>query len=173
MLCEMCGKEVPRLVKCDIEGTMLNCCQDCAKFGNRITPSHSGDSPGYQAAQPKGHVEKALERRKQRQTPRDIYEKMGPRELVDDYGERVRKARVSRGMTPEDLGRAINERKSIINQVESYTMHPDEKLVKKLERELNISLMEEGDYSAPKSSGNASKGMTLGDLIKYEDSKKG
>ena len=33
MICELCGKDVPRLHKVVIEGVIMNVCDECAKFG--------------------------------------------------------------------------------------------------------------------------------------------
>ncbi|NIR13810.1 helix-turn-helix domain-containing protein, partial [Candidatus Bathyarchaeota archaeon] len=62
-------------------------------------------------------------------------------ELVVDFGQRVRKARLEAGLTQEDLGRKIREKVSVLRKVETGKMTPDNILAKKLEHALNIKLL--------------------------------
>ena len=55
----------------------------------------------------------------------------------------IRKARESKKWSREDLGKKINERVSVITRIETGKMTPDTKLTKKLEKALNINLLEE------------------------------
>ena len=64
---------------------------------------------------------------------------------MEDFNTIVRKARESRGWTREELGAKIYEKVSVINRIESGKMEPDIKLAKKLEKTLNITLIEKYD----------------------------
>ena len=87
--------------------------------------------------------------------------------LVSDFHVRIRRAREKLLWTPEDLGKKINEKKSVILKLEGGQMHPDDTLVRKLERTLNIKLKERPTMaSAPKSA--VARGLTLGDFIRVE-----
>ncbi len=61
-------------------------------------------------------------------------------EIVDNYGDIVRKAREKMGLTREQLAKILKEKESVIARIENYEMVPDDKLAKKLERVLKIKL---------------------------------
>lgn len=160
MLCEVCGKQTQMLRVVSIEGSELNACPECARFGVERSPK-----PKRSTAEPV-HVSEALEKREKRAQTRDVLQDM-PDELVTDFGQRIRKARERLAWTPEDLGKKINEKKSVILKLESGQMRPDDALTRKLERFLSIKLKEKPtQISAPRASGQ--RGLTLGDLIKIE-----
>ena len=62
--------------------------------------------------------------------------------LVSDYGVVVRQAREKLGLGRVTLASKISEKKSIVTSVESGNIHPNEKLIKKLENFLKIKLTE-------------------------------
>jgi putative transcription factor len=90
-------------------------------------------------------------------------------ELAEDYPKRISKARSKKGLTQEDLAKQINEKKSVISRLESGEMRPSDKLIKKLERTLDIKLKERMEFQIEESKKKlTSGGVTLGDLIKME-----
>ncbi|HDD60892.1 MAG: TIGR00270 family protein [Thermoplasmata archaeon] len=132
MICEMCGKDVNELVLVEVEGAFLKVCKSCARMGKEMKrPSRAAET--HSPATP------ALRRRS---SPPDIFERM-TKEVVEDYPQRIRRAREALGLSQEDLARKINEKKSIIAKLESGHIYPPDKLVKKLEKALGIELMEE------------------------------
>ena len=64
-------------------------------------------------------------------------------ELVDDYGVVIRRAREARGMSHEDLALKIREKASLLKKIEREAIVPEDKVRKKLERTLQITLTEE------------------------------
>jgi putative transcription factor len=165
MICELCGKEVSYLKPFLIEGSLLKVCPDCAKFGTekprepgaagagggaRSSGGSSGmrggyrDESGYTTGGPTKDeiIHKRLESRQRRMKSKDIYDQGTDKELVEDYHKRIQQARDHLGWNQEELGQKINERKSIISKLESRSIKPDDKLVRKLEKALNIKLME-------------------------------
>ena len=155
MLCEMCGKEVPFLKPIFIEGSMLKVCAICAKFGKAVAQepepvpgseerTESRTSYGYTPpSRSKDEIiQSRLEHRARRMKTKDVYEQSGEKELVEDYHKRIQQARNSLGWSQEELGQKINERKSVISKLENRSMKPDDKVVRKLEKALNIKLME-------------------------------
>jgi putative transcription factor len=97
---------------------------------------------------------------------RDVLSAHGSRELAMDYSTRVKKARMAKGWTPEDLGKKINEKKSLITKLEAGEIKPNEKLRKKLERTLGIKLTEElEDVKVAK---KKSSPTVLGDIVKIK-----
>ncbi len=157
MICELCGKDVPRLHRVVIEGVIMNVCDDCAKFGKELKKNEVPKDVKYV---PPEVIRERLER-KQRRRYRDIDEE---EVLVEDYAERIRKARESMGLTQDELAKKILEKKTVISKLERGEMHPDDKLIKKLEKTLNIKLKEKVSTVYRKDEKKA-QGLTLGDLI--------
>jgi len=102
-------------------------------------------------------------------------------ELVDDYGERIRKAREKIGIPLPVLAERIAEKESSLEHVETEKTHPSESLCRKLEKELGITLLETVSSSSAPGRGAASGGggsggkgapITLGDIIEIEKKEK-
>ena len=134
---------------------MLKVCSVCEKFGKGAPPEPSPIRESSGAGQPRSTqgaymdtqspedvVHRRLEFRARRMKSKDIYEQTGPKELVEDYHKRIQQARSRLGLNQEQLGQKINERKSIISKLENKSLKPDDKLVRKLEKALEIKLME-------------------------------
>ena len=159
MLCEMCGKDVPSLRRAVIEGSAMSVCGGCVRFGVAVVGAENEITGRSRAVD-------ALDRRAKRAQTKDIYTQMEA-ELVPEYAQMVRDARVRRGLTPEQLSEKLKESRTTIAQLERNELRPSDTLVKKLERELGLKLMEKPDYvpTTPKKTGGAS-GFTLGDMIR-------
>ncbi len=162
MICEMCGVEAPRLKRIVIEGSTLNVCQKCVKFGQ----DHTAAS-GTEAVSESNTISERLERREKRQKTRDVFEGSKD-ELALDYPQRIRKGRSSMGLSQEELAKKINEKKSVVAKLETGDMVPDDKIIKKLEKTLDISLTEKIDAVTTPKRTDVRKAMTLGDFIRVE-----
>jgi putative transcription factor len=68
-------------------------------------------------------------------------------ELAPDWFKRVRVAREARTWTPEDLGKKLNEKKSVVLKIESGSFRPPDALVRKIEHLLQVRLR--ADPEAP------------------------
>ena len=164
MICEMCGKEVPVTKPVFIGKAKLNVCSNCAKFGDdyRATQSKGGSAgPSAQV------IEQRLQRREQRMQTKDVYRGAETVELIDDYGGAIRKARLAKGMDLDQFAASILEKKGILAKVEATDLIPDDKLVKKLEKALDIKLTETFSSGGRIGGGQSAK-MSLGDFIKKE-----
>ena len=164
MICEMCGKEVPVTKPVFIAGAKLNVCPNCSKFGDdaRANQSKSG-APGPSAQV----IEQRLQRREQRMQTKDVYRGTETVELIDDYGGEIRKARMAKGMDLDEFAASIFEKKGILAKIEANQLVPDDKMVKKLEKALDIKLTETVSSGGRIGGGQSSK-MSLGDFIKKE-----
>ncbi|MCX8187261.1 MAG: helix-turn-helix domain-containing protein [Nitrososphaeria archaeon] len=92
-------------------------------------------------------------------------------ELVEDFGEVVRAARIKMGLTQEDLARQLNEKLATIKKIESGEFKPPIVLARRLERFLKVRLLEPVEAPenvAGKVSTRKEPGISLGDLIKKE-----
>ncbi|QLH75083.1 MAG: TIGR00270 family protein [Methanomassiliicoccales archaeon] len=160
MPCELCGNEKGKLTTVQIEGTMLRVCDECAKFGDNVRGT-SKDAPN------KIIIQSRLENRERRMKTKDVYQSEEEIiELADDYGERIRKGREAKGWKQEEMAAKINERVSLIQNIERGHIKPDDNLVKKLEKALGIVLMEKVPLIKTEKKAVANKGMTLEDFIK-------
>lgn len=135
MHCELCGIEHKKLKKVMIEGSILAVCERCMRYGS------SYSEPVSQIKMSTAEIAHRLELRRKFLIDKNIFEEQKA-DLMHDYTRRIRAARLQLGLTPEQLGKKINEKKTVINKLESGAMVPDEKLIKKLERALSIKLLE-------------------------------
>lgn len=153
MICELCGTEFPKTRRVIIEGTPLNVCSNCAKFGTPVTKEQ---------ARKESPVLERLERKRYR--PPDIYEREVDI-LVRDFSTRIREARMRMDISQEEFGKQLNEKWSVINKLETGDLRPDDKLVAKLERALGITLREKLKPTEVEKK-TAGKALTIGDLIR-------
>ena len=135
MICEMCGVDVPRLRRIVIEGSTLEVCQRCEKFGQDY--EEIKDKDGIIG---RDTIAERLKRREKRLKGKDVLEG-SEKELAFDYPKRIRSARAKAGLNQEELGKKINENKSVVAKLETGDMIPDNKLIRKLEHTLDISLI--------------------------------
>ncbi|MEM3341667.1 MAG: multiprotein bridging factor aMBF1 [Thermoplasmata archaeon] len=158
MNCEMCGSP-GHLTPVSIEGTLLNVCSKCAKYG---TPVSKNEVAKY--APPSERVQKALESRAKKSQSKDVFSNAGEEELVSDFAERILRARQLKGWSQEEFAKKLNEKQSVISKIEGGDMVPPDELVKKIEKLLGIKLMEKPSYARVQTASTA-RGMTLGDFL--------
>ena len=161
MECEICGKPVPENnpIRAKIEGSVMVVCKECSKLG---TIQKAPPKPKFRQ-QPKG--------KKQNKTQNRNYSRNDEptEELIEDFEMEIRKARESKGWSREDLGKKINERVSVITRIETGKMTPDAKLTRKLEKALNVKLLEKVDNVDLNQFINSSSGeRTLGNIMKIK-----
>ena len=136
--CELCGSKATRKAK--VEGSILNVCDDCVKFGKEIP---------------------RIEIRKKEMRTTQIEEM--EHELVKDFRKIIRKAREKRKLTQEDLAKKLKEKSSVIKRIEEGWMPPLQ-LIKKLERFFEIKLRERIVESVLNKKLNA-RNLTIGDIV--------
>lgn len=161
MRCEVCGQEIrgePR--RRVIEGAKMVVCGRCAQFGSEEWSPNQSKTP--------------IKRTTRRSSPRprrNYVEEAEELVLVDNYGEKIRKARQKAGFTVEDLSRKINEKESFIKKLEKEDFSPTPRVREKLKRTLGIELIERAEsVSGPVLSGPRGP-LTLGDMIKIKEPK--
>lgn len=152
MNCEMCGSET-RLYKTLIEGTELNVCRECAKFGKIIAPIR------IEVKEKKKTGTTAIPKGPEKETIQII---------IQNYGETIKKARESLGLKQEDFAKKINEKESLIHKIETGNFEPNIDLARKLERFLKIKLIEQHEETHEKSSKAKGDGFTIGDFVKVK-----
>jgi putative transcription factor len=141
MICEMCGKEVDLLNRVRIEGTTLGLCAECSRFGEVVAPEGRPSGGGAPAPSgPAGAIDERLRVRARRMVERDLFQELPELELLPDWPKRVRQAREKLGWTPEEFGKRLNEKKSLVLKLESGSFHPPDATVRKLEHLLKVRL---------------------------------
>ncbi len=161
MRCEVCGHKIhTEPITAIIEGAKLTVCVECSKHGKIIHEEV--------------HLPKAA--LKKPQAPITMVQKRPivasvqlTQELTQDYANKIRFAREKLVLTHEELGKKINEKASVLRNLEAGKMEPNNQLASKLEHMLKIKLLvpisEEKVSQIPKS---ANQELTLGDLIKMD-----
>ncbi len=139
MLCEMCGEEVESTSRIRVEGSVLRLCPECARFGKPVDPPVAPPAAAPRRPAHFAPVGSASRRAEER----DLFAEMPEMELATDWPHRLRTAREARQWTPEDLGKRLNEKKSVVLKLESGSFRPPDALVRKLEHMLGVRLRAE------------------------------
>jgi putative transcription factor len=161
--CEVCGHKIhTEPITAVIEGARLTVCVECAKHGKII---HQEEVAIPKPAQKKPQRPITVVQRKPVVASVQITQ-----ELTQDYANKIKVAREKLVLTHEELGKKINEKASVLRNLEAGKMEPNNQLASKLEHMLKIKLLipisEEKAVQIPKS---ANKELTLGDLIKIDE----
>ncbi|MDI9624405.1 MAG: multiprotein bridging factor aMBF1 [Methanothermobacter sp.] len=149
MRCEICGRKIPgRPIRVKIEGSVMDVCIDCSKFGK----------VQRQPKKPKRILRKKITRPME-----PVYE------VLEDYNKIIRDARERRGWSREDLAKKMNEKVSVIHRIEAGRMEPDIKLAKKFEKTLNIRILEKfEEEEIPEARRGSFRGATIGDIARIK-----
>ncbi|MFO7792045.1 MAG: multiprotein bridging factor aMBF1 [Candidatus Saliniplasma sp.] len=157
MNCELCGKKVGKPKKVKVEGSTLQVCEQCARYGKEVLEKDDSDAKDIMS-----RVNKSRSRSRS-SSGFDSDRKT----LVMDYPDKIREARLGEELTQEELAKKLNEKKSVVAKLEKEDMRPSDSLRKKLEKTLNITLLEEIEQVSPTTE-HTESGLTIGDLIKEE-----
>jgi putative transcription factor len=137
--CDLCGKDT-NLIPANIEGSVLNACHSCAQFGTSIAVSRK---PKVKFKHPKPQIE-----------------------VVANYAKILKDARREIKLTQDQVARALNEKISVIQKVESGKIRPSLSLAAKLEKFFSIQLTEEAHMNTENYSSKESPQLTIADLLK-------
>ena len=146
MLCEMCGEDVESTARIRVEGSVLRLCPECARFGEAVDPPPPVTPAGSRAPLRPTHTA-PVRSASRRAEERDLFAEIPEMELAPDWPQRLRSAREACQWTPEDLGKRLNEKKSVVLKLESGSFHPPDALVRKLEHMLSVRLRAEPNAS--------------------------
>ncbi|TKX72597.1 MULTISPECIES: multiprotein bridging factor aMBF1 [Halorubrum] len=175
--CEMCGAEEASLTTTKVEGAELELCSSCTDFGTEVRDESTGSGGGkYSTSSSTGKSSSSSGSSGSSSgsgssggstRPRDMFDDMD--EIATDYDERIREARESRGLSQEELADQLNEKASLIRKLERGDTLPTDEVQRKLERALDISLVE-GQSSDDADWETSDAGtMTLGDVVKRKE----
>lgn len=118
--CEVCGKAVSNPRRIELDGVILDVCDDCMKLGKEI---------------PTERLRAVISRRavKEEEFERE------PRELADDFSKRIRDAREERNLKQEEAAGKIGISPSLLRRIEGG-LKPDDKTLSKISRFYGIDL---------------------------------
>jgi len=155
MRCEICGKKlVEEPLKTKIDGSIMVTCKECSKFGKIQREPPKPKRPGA----PRGSATRRV------QKPREPAE-----EVVENVNDIVRDAREKKGWSREELGEKIYEKASVVTRIESGKMIPDLKLARKIEKLMNVVLVEKNDDVTADEIGHLKiRGATIGDIARIK-----
>ena len=162
MRCEVCGREIfGNPYYRVIEGGKLTVCGQCAQFSKQewdpTRPQARKMPTRRRSAQPR------------RRSDIDTAENM---ELVEGYGMIIKKARQKKKLTVEDFAKKISEKESVIKKLEKENLNPPMNLVRKVQRELGVKILEEAERASGSVLTRPMGPRTLGDMIKIKDTTK-
>lgn len=141
MKCDMCGKK-GRLYKAVIEDAHLIVCHDCTKFGKVIEEINATKMYPKKKEDSVAHI------------------------VVEDYSAQIKNKREKLGLTQDEFAKKLNEKTSIIHQLESGHMKPSAQLANKLLKTFGLKLVEEYKETHETLESGEAGSFTLGDFIK-------
>ncbi len=146
--CDMCGKS-ENLVKALVEGVEMNVCRACAGFGKVLEQPQAFRRSFQKYQKPAEPV---------------IIEA-----VMDDYAEKIKQAREKRKLNQEEFARFLTERESLLTSIEAGRQKPTIELAKKLEKLLNIQLIEMIKEEPMQKEEARKKGpLTIGDMLQMK-----
>ena len=176
----MCGAEQASLTTTKVEGAELELCSSCTDFGTEVrdestssggskysTSSSTGKSSGSASGSSSGSSGGSTGSSGGSTRPRDMFDDMD--EIATDYDEQIRNARESRDLSQEELADQLNEKASLIRKLERADTLPTDEVQRKLERALDISLVEGQSTDDADWETDDAGTMTLGDVVKRKD----
>ena len=149
----------------EIEGTVINVCKECSGYGKVIKPIVQTEFKG-KARKAKKTSEDVIYTETEQDSQSELIES-----IVENYNEIIKRKREKLGMPQKEFARHVNEKESLMQNIEKGRMEPSMSLAKKLEKLLDITLIEmiedSGRAGIRSDEGDEkSATFTLGDFIK-------
>ncbi|MDO8871508.1 MAG: multiprotein bridging factor aMBF1 [Methanoregula sp.] len=164
MQCEMCGETIrgaPKLVR--VEGAELQVCSKCEKFGTEVQQVRRTDLKIPARGATAKPASTAAGAPAQTWHKRDMFDFMGG-EVVEDYADRIKHARMEKGLSQKDLAMQMKEKEHLIKKIENAELMPEDDVRKKLEKVLGIRLVDAPVEAEAEKKVQGNLIPTLGDL---------
>ena len=148
--CDVCGHDQIR-AQILLEGAKLLVCARCMKMGKILHVFHDEEEASGDFTAP------VLK-------PKSI----GEDEIVEHWGSIIKGARQKAKLSLKELALKIREKENFIHAIENERLSPTIEVAKKLEKELNIKLIEKSSAQGGSSDVVQSKGFTeptLADMV--------
>lgn len=164
MNCEICGSEIKgEPYKTKIDNSVMATCKECSRYGKVQSKPQPPKSKS-----PK----RKIVNNTQRQNQNKVYSRRTKEEefeIVEDYNKIIRQKREIKGLTQKEFAAQLYEKESVLNKIENGKMVPDIKLAHKIEKLLNVTIVEkldsdEKEYQDPRQFREA----TIGDIARIK-----
>ena len=144
--CNICGKSTSKSFKAKVEGTVLEVCENCLNYGERIIEPEA--LPVVKKIKKEPIVEEEVV-------------------FVDNYGKLIITTREKMNLSRKEFAGKIKEKESVIKRVEAETMLPNDALCKKIEGFLGIKLTK--TYENKRIEKKVQRGnLTIGDVVEVK-----
>ncbi|MEM0369659.1 MAG: multiprotein bridging factor aMBF1 [Pyrobaculum sp.] len=154
MFCEICGKPIEgEPIPVEVDKAVLYVCRSCAaRYGKKQPP---------------------MPQRRQQPQPRPrppptraVYDL----EIVENFGELIKKSRENLGLSREALAAMIGVKETVLRRIESGQLQPDVSLARKLEKILGIKLFTERlEDGGTRGGAVLDRSLTLGEVAEVRD----
>lgn len=137
----MCGRTVPKTQRVMVDNAVLNLCDSCSKFGKLLDKKPEPVTVKYTSPKPKSYIpaRRPAPVHKPARKPATNIDEI---EVVPDYADIVKEAREKLAWTQEELALKILEKKNTVAKIERSELMPSVKIARKLEKLLDIKLIE-------------------------------
>ena len=170
--CDLCGTNT-FLKRYIIEGAEVNACPSCGKFGKPLDnqSSKSGYKSSFRGVKPSSSPSNSVRSGFRGGSARPGSQRRMPSEtfLKEDFGNIIQQTRERLGLTRKEVSESLFIRENLLARIESGKIRPNDDLIKKLEKTLEISLIDLSDSQdstqfSQKTPSNQTKTLTLGDF---------
>ncbi len=163
--CELCGASLSKPGKLvQIEGAKpMRVCDKCAKLGTEVQGPRA---PVQMFGRAVITSKKTTKGGQQPMRKRDMFDYLEG-DIVEDYAQRIAAARLAKGFTQKDLAFVLKMQEGDIKKFERGDRMPTEAECKKLEKELEIVLIDKADGEDKVQTGGVAT-TTLGDVLQVK-----
>lgn len=151
MECFICGKETKKIFKIDVEGNLIEVCENCKSFGKVV------------------FIENLRKNTKTKINKNISIEEF---ELIENYGDVIRRKREELGLSIEELAKKLGIKGSLLSKIEKCEIYPEEKTIDKIEKILNVKLREKVENIKKKKVRNEKQEkyekLTIADIVEIK-----
>jgi putative transcription factor len=148
----MCGSPIRgKPFRALVDGVEMVLCSSCY---NKLIKS------GRALPAPEKKIQAKEEKKKKR------FDKIGNQlEIIDGFGEEIKKGRESKGWTQSILAQKLRISEAMLKKIEQEKMKPSIDLAKKIEQLLKIKLLQPVEYDEGESESSSQDKVTFGDVV--------
>lgn len=163
--CELCGAAMTKKGKLvQIEGAKpMRVCDKCAKLGTEVQAPRA---PVQSFGRPTIVTKSPSQGSQQANRKRDMFDFIEG-DIVEDYPQRIAAARLAKGFSQKDLAFVLKMQEGDIKKFERGDRAPTEEERRKLEKELDIVLLDTADDDDKLQKGGVAS-TTLGDVLQVK-----
>ncbi|MBN1275111.1 TIGR00270 family protein [Candidatus Woesearchaeota archaeon] len=156
--CDLCGTSKGPFYNAKLEGSAIRVCTHCKSYAKEawLIKETLPEEPKNQPQRPQ-----QAKQRTQAQPERGELVQV----IVDDYGDRIKKARERQQLKQAVLAKRLAVKESELHTWESSRRKPRIDMARKLEKALHIQLVEQQELKPLSENKKASGPLTIADLI--------